>query len=219
MPARIQCLWATWLNTVPFLHPRNTAKDFRKNGHVNRISDKTFVETSSFFLCIPFKTANPKSQPVIYYIKIIHKMFALFEGISNTLQVSSCPPLFSFMKPMIHTSALRRAGQCLFWGSPPLLPMWENSPAVNQVHWAKLGESICLAIQHASPCACPDKIGWTSHFFPFCQKCVHKIVYFHKRASVGGDFQAPGLASSQLERKHKVSWSCVPNFSNCILVL
>lgn len=37
---------------------------------------------------------KPKSQPVIYYLKIIYKMFALFEGISNKLLVSFfSPPL------------------------------------------------------------------------------------------------------------------------------
>lgn len=168
MPARIQCLWATWFNIVPFLHPRNVAKDFRKNGHMNRISDKNFCWNKFFFLCIPFKTTEPKSQPIIYYIKIIHKMFALFEGISNMLLISPPPPpLSSFMKLMIHTSALRRVGQWLVWGSPPLLLMWENSPTVNQVHWAKLGENICLAIQHASLCACPDKTRVDLTFFSF----------------------------------------------------
>lgn len=50
-------------------------------------------------------------------------MFALFEGISNKLLVSFFLLLFfSFMKPMIHTSALWRAGQ---W----LLPRQPTSPA------------------------------------------------------------------------------------------
>lgn len=64
------------------------------------------------------KKEKPKSQPVIYYLKIIHKIFPLFEGISNELLVCFFfffPFLlfFSFMKMMIHTSALWRVGQWL----------------------------------------------------------------------------------------------------------
>lgn len=133
---------------MPSLYLQKAAKQFRKNWHMNRLSDKTFVETSSFFLCIPFKTTKPKSQPVIYYLKIIYKMFALFEGISNKLLVSFFLLLFfSFMKPMIHTSVLWRTGQWLLPGQPTSPAYVEKkSPTVNQVHSAKLGENICLAI-------------------------------------------------------------------------
>lgn len=60
------------------------------NWHVNRLSDKTFVETSSFFSPMHSIQNNktPKSTPHISS-KIIHKMFALFEGISNQLLVLS----------------------------------------------------------------------------------------------------------------------------------
>lgn len=78
-----------------FSAPSKSCQIFQKELAYERISDKTFVETSSFLLCIPFQTTEPKSQPVIYYLKIIHKMFALFEGISNKL-LALFPSFYSF---------------------------------------------------------------------------------------------------------------------------
>lgn len=50
--------------------------------------------------------------------KIIHKMFALFKGISNKcLVLFSLLPFFSFMKMMTHSSAPRRAGSGCSWGA------------------------------------------------------------------------------------------------------
>ena len=95
-------------------------------------------------------------------------MFALFEGVSNEFLVSSFLPLpFSFMKTMIHTSALWTAGQWLLPRQPTSPAHLEKSPTVNRVHSAKLGENMCLAISHASLCACLDNTRVDFTFFSF----------------------------------------------------
>lgn len=156
------------------------------------------------------KHKNPKSQPVIYYLKMIHKMFASFEGISNKLLVffvCVCFLFFSFMKTMTHSSVLPRVGQWLLRRQPTSPVMWAKSLSVNQVHWAKLGENICLVIQHASLCLPRQNLGRLHIFFPFVRNACVKLHIFTKER---GDFQAAGLWLSQSEQRHQVSWSCIP---------
>ena len=61
-------------------------------------------------------------------------MFALFEAMSNKLFVFSSLLLFSFMKTMIHSGALRRVGQRLLLRQPTSPAQWAKGPPVNQVH-------------------------------------------------------------------------------------
>lgn len=100
-------------------------------------------------------------------------MFALFEGISNKLLVLTPPhpaplPLrlfLSFMKMMIHCSALRSGQWRQILRQPTSPACVGKSPAVNQIHSAKLGENICLTSQHASLCACLDRARVDLTFF------------------------------------------------------
>lgn len=166
---------------------------------------------------------NKTSKPTRHIpSKIIHKMFALFEGISNKLLVlASLLLVFSFMKMMIHRSALRRAGSGCSEGSPPLLPVWGKA-----LQWIRLiqeNEGKIFAWQVNTPLSVLvwTELGWTWHFFPFCQKCMYCIAYFHKSVPQTGIFffQAAKWVSRQLEQTPAVGWESCPNFPKCLWVL
>lgn len=67
------------------------------NWHANRLSDKTFVRTSSFFfpLCIPSRTTKPQSQLVIYHLKSFTKCLHCLKALA-TSSLSSPPSSWSF---------------------------------------------------------------------------------------------------------------------------
>lgn len=116
-------------------------------------------------------------------------MFALFEGISNKLLVLASLLLgFSFMKMMIHCSALRRAGSGCSEGSPPLLLVWGKA-----LQWIRLiqenqGKIFAWQVNTPLSVLVRTELGWTWHFFPFCQKCMYNIAYFHKSVPQTGIF-------------------------------
>lgn len=57
----------------------------RTNWHANRLSDKTFVQTSSFFfLCIPSRTTKPQSQLVIYHLKSFTKCLHCLKALATS---------------------------------------------------------------------------------------------------------------------------------------
>lgn len=149
-------------------------------------------------------------------------MFALFEGISNKLLVLASLLLgFSFMKMMIHCSALRRAGSGCSEGSPPLLLVWGKA-----LQWIRLiqenqGKIFAWQVNTPLSVLVRTELGWTWHFFPFCQKCMYNIAYFHKSVPQMGIFffQAAKWVSRQLEQTPVVGWESSPNFPKCIWVL
>ena len=231
MPGFVQRLKVTWFNTVPSLYPRKVAKHSRKNGHVNRISDKTCVGTRSFFSAFHSQQQNPKVNPSYIIWKLFTKMFALFEAIAtSSLSFFPPPPL------LIHENddSLQRPAES---GATPAseaahLPCsMGKRPSSESSSLSKTRGKYLSGNPTRLSVLVWTELGWTSHFFPFCQNQGYiKWHIFTKKCHPIGIFQATGSALPLLEPRYKGkynhnhnynhkgititnSWSCVLNLA------